>query len=218
MAKVATAPPADAATSTLLQQVLERQVNRLLKGDQDLYLEMHNEQRSKLGLRPLEYVLERQERTGILDLSTGAREPMNANLARLVYKWVHGGEKKKASIRAIAEASAEQARAQVIAQTKNGSSQMTLHNTGTDPSPRDVRATVRAIRAGPGNNDTKTEEMSDHVVTTGKTNEKVMRILRGRQRRKEAKQIQKTKDNTGWDEIEAGSDDVDEDEMEDSRP
>lgn len=195
----------------------KRQAQALVRDDQyaNAYLAMQNDQRSVLGLRPLEYVYQSIERSGILDRSTGKRRPLRRD-ETLCYEWVVGNAKTRASIEARVIDYAKEVRDQVLAQANQVLSHVGIRNTGADHAMHDVGEN----EAEPGHEDTMDAVRSDDAKLVAEMGKIAMQTKRSRQRRqqKEEKRIEKTKDNTGWDELEAGSDDIDEDEMEDSRP
>lgn len=188
------------------QEALEKLGKRLVKDDQDAYLKMHNEQRSKFGLRPLEYVSENLDRVGIMDLSTGAQCPLNDTHHKLVFEWTHGDAEKRAVLKNLATECAEQVKAQLSADGATAWPQLQSEEIKVEKSDTEEEE--------------EEEEMSlDAMIKAEmrKSEKHTKRNRRGIEQTK-VKQIQRMKDNLGWDEIEAGSDDIDEDETEDSRP
>ena len=184
------------------QEALGKLGKRLVKDDQDAYLKMHNEQRSKLGLRSLEYVSENLDRVGIMDLSTGPQCPLNDTHHRLVFEWAHGDADEKAVLKNLATECAKHVKAQLSAEGATAWLKMQSEENCVEK------------------NDTEDERMSSDAMAEaemGKCEKQSQRSRRWEEQKK-AKRGQKTNDNLGWDEIEAGSDDMDEDEMEESRP
>ena len=183
------------------QEAVGKLGKRLVTGDQDAYLKMHNKQRSKLGLRPLRYVSENLDRIGIMDLSTGAQCPLTDTHHKLVFEWIHGDAEKKAVWKNLATECAEQVKAQLTVEGATAWPQMQSEELKVE------------------GNDVEEEMSSDAMIEAemGKCEKQTKRSRRSKQHEK-LKEIQKMKDKLGWDEIEAGSDEIEDDDMEDSRP